>query len=293
MSDTPKGPGWWQASDGQWYPPEQHPAARPEHGRDVPPEPGFYLARDGIWYPPSGPGQRRLTGPQDPSGGDFPARLDGQLDSDLSRWLWVVKWVLVVPHVVVLIGLWLAVLPVTVAAGLSILFTGKYPRGLFDFTVGVIRWTWRVSFYAYSALGTDRYPPFSLSPEPGYPADFGVDYPDHLSRGLVLVKWWLLAIPQYVVVGFLAGGWSTTLGSRSWTSTGGGLIGILVLIAAVTLAVTTRYPRQLFDFVMGLDRWCFRVLTYVLLLRDEYPPFRFDGGGTDPGTRANGSPRGQ
>ncbi len=284
MSDNPQGPGWWQASDRRWYPPEQHPAAATVGG-GVPSEHGFWKASDGLWYPTPGPGEPRPAGPDDRNEATFPARLDGQLDPNLSRWLWLVKWVLVIPHVVVLMGLWLVVLPVTVVAGFSILFTGRYPRGLFDFTVGVIRWTWRVSFYAYSALGTDRYPPFSLSPEPGYPAEFSVEYPDHLSRGLVLVKWWLLAIPQYLVVGFLAGGWSTTLGSRSWTS-GGGLIGILVLIAAVTLAVTAHYPRQLFDFVMGLDRWCFRVLTYALLLRDDYPPFRFDSGGTDPGTRA-------
>src|SRR5450755_371053 len=134
----------------------------------------------------------------------YPARLDGQLDPAVGRWLWLVKWLLVIPHVVVLFFLWCAVTVLTVVAGFAILFTGRYPRAIFDFNVGVMRWTWRVGFYTTSAFGTDRYPPFSLEPDPSYPADLQIDYPRHLSRGLVLVKWWLLAIPHYLVVAVFA-----------------------------------------------------------------------------------------
>ena len=210
----------------------------------------------------------------------YPVHLDGQLDPATSRWLWLVKWFLVVPHAIVLAFLWLAALVLTVVAGVAILFTGRYPRPIFEFNAGVFRWTWRVAFYAIGAFGTDRYPPFRLAPDPTYPADLTIAYPEHLSRGLVLVKWWLLALPQYLVVAVFAGGWS--IGWLGWRSSAGGLIPLLAVIAAVILAVRGRYPDSIFEFVMGMNRWCYRVLAYAALMTDEYPPFRLDLGGTDP-----------
>ena len=165
------------------------------------------------------------------------------------------------------------------------MFTGRYPRGLFDFNVGVLRWSWRVGYYSYSALGTDRYPPFSLQPA-DYPAELTVEYPEHLSRGLVLVKWWLLALPQYLIAALLGGGWWLGWWEPSdarWTGESLGLIGLLVLFAAVALLFTGRYPRSIFDFVMGLNRWVYRVVAYAALLTDQYPPFRLDQGGDDDG----------
>jgi hypothetical protein len=217
--------------------------------------------------------------------GVYPARLEGRLDPRLSRWLWLVKWLLALPHAVVLAVLWLAVVPLTAVAGVAILFTGRYPRAIFEFNVGVLRWTWRVLFYAFSAFGTDRYPPLRLRPDPDYPADFTVDYPHRLSRGLVLVKWWLLAIPHYLVVAVFAGGGASALDRHGpGPLFSGGLIGLLALVAVVILSFSGRYPVPLFDFVMGMNRWCFRVLAYAALMRDEYPPFRLDLGGTDPGS---------
>ncbi len=216
--------------------------------------------------------------------GAYPVRLDGRLDAGLSRWLWLVKWILVIPHAVVLVFLWLAALVMTVVAGFAILFTGRYPRPVFDFNVGVMRWTWRVSFYALGVLGTDRYPPFSLRPDATYPAELTVEHPEVLSRGLVLVKWWLLALPHYLVVAFFVGGWDVGW-KGAWRVAGGGsLITLLAFIAVVVLAVRGRYPESIFDFVMGMNRWCYRVLVYVALMRDEYPPFRLDNGGPDPGS---------
>ncbi|GGV99262.1 DUF4389 domain-containing protein [Streptomyces narbonensis] len=204
-----------------------------------------------------------------------PVTVTARLDTPLSRWLWLVKWLLVIPHWIVLIFLWIAFLIVTVIAFFAILFTERYPRPLFDFNLGVLRWAWRVSYYSYSALGTDRYPPFSLGPEPDYPARLDIAYPERLSRGLVLVKWWLLAIPHYLVIAIFAGGMRA-----SWWS--GGLITLLTLFAAIALAFTGRYPRDLFVLVVGLNRWVFRVAAYAGLMTDAYPPFRLDQGGEEP-----------
>jgi hypothetical protein len=217
----------------------------------------------------------------------YPVRVDAQLDPHLSRWLWLVKWVLAIPHFIVLIPLWIGFCVVSVIAFFAILFTARYPRPLFEFNVGVMRWTWRVNYYAYSALGTDQYPPFTLAEVTDYPAQLHVPYPEHLSRGLVLVKWWLLALPHLLIVGILVGGgtWlALNSASDNYSWTGVGLIGLLVLIAAVILAFTGRYPNGLYDLILGLNRWVLRVAAYTSLMTDTYPPFRLDVGGRDPAT---------
>ena len=209
----------------------------------------------------------------------YPAHVHGSLDPSLSRWMWLVKWILAIPHAVVLFFLWIAFAVLSVVAFVAIVFTGRYPRTIFDFNVGVLRWHWRVAYYAWAALGTDRYPPFTLQEVPDYPAHFDVDYPEHLSRGLVWVKWWLLAIPHYLVIGVLLGGgtWAADTASERGGTTG--LIPLLVLVAAVVLLFTGRYPQALFDLILGLNRWVLRVAAYAGLMTDRYPPFRLDQGG--------------
>ena len=214
----------------------------------------------------------------------YPVQVQARLDEPLSRWLWLVKWLLAIPHCIVLFFLWIAFVVVTVIAFFAILFTAHYPRPLFNFNLGVLRWSWRVAYYTYSGLGTDRYPPFSLGEEPGYPATLDISYPERLSRGLVLVKWWLLAIPQYAIVAVFAGGIAYTAGNtgQTWQADvlSGGLIGLLVFFAAIMLLFAGRYPRGLYDFIVGMNRWVLRVVAYAALMTDAYPPFRLDQGST-------------
>jgi hypothetical protein len=213
----------------------------------------------------------------------YPLQLTGELSPRLSRGLWLVKWLLAIPHFIALVFLWIAFVLVSVIALFAILFTGRYPRGLFDFNVGVLRWSWRVGFYSYSALGTDKYPPFTLEDVPDYPARLEVEYPESLSRGLVLVKWWLLELPHYLVIAvFVGGAWAGSGIDRLYG--GGGLVGLLVLFSGIMLLFTSRYPKPLYDFVLGMNRWVFRVAAYAALMTDAYPPFRLDIGGDEPPT---------
>jgi hypothetical protein len=202
----------------------------------------------------------------------YPVVVEGRLDEPLSRWLWLVKWLLAVPHWIVLGFLWMAVAVLWFVALVVIAITGRYPRAIFDFNLGVLRWTWRVAYYATHAIASDRYPPFTLAVT-DYPAEIDVPYPERLSRGKVLVKWWLLAIPHLVVVGVLLGGWNAS-SVDGGTVQPPGLLPVLVLIAGIVLLFTGRFSRDLFELILGINRWVLRVAAYVLLMRDEYPPFR-------------------
>jgi hypothetical protein len=183
----------------------------------------------------------------------YPLRFDIEYPEQLSRWLIFVKWLLAIPHFLILNALSSVANVITFIAFFAILFTGRYPRGLFDFVVNIYRWQENV--FAYCALFRDEYPPFSW--EAGrYPVTFEVDYPEGLSRWLIFVKW-LLAIPHLIVLLFL-------------------YVAALVVWVIVWFAIlfTGRFPRGLFDFLVGVSRWSLRVNAYaVLLLRDDYPPF--------------------
>jgi len=196
----------------------------------------------------------------------YPVSIKGELTVPPARGWWLLKWLLGIPHYIILAFLWIAFIVVWLIALFAILFTGKFPRSLFDFNVGVLRWTWRVGFYSYQALGTDKYPPFTLQ-SVDYPADLQVEYPENLSRGLVLVKWWLLAIPQYIVTSFFQGGG----GGQSRTP---GLVNVLAIFGAVALLFTGKYPESIFKLVVGMNRWSYRVCAYAALMTDRYPPFR-------------------
>jgi hypothetical protein len=196
----------------------------------------------------------------------YPVFLKGEITEPLSRWLWLIKWFLLIPHFIILVFLWIGFCVSWIISLFAILFTGVYPMELFNFNVGVLRWTWRVGFYGYFALGTDQYPPFTIE-SVDYPADLRIEYPENLSRGLVLVKWWLLAIPHYIIVSFFQGGG----GPRN-----SGLIMVLAIFAGIVLLFKGSYPRDMFDLIMRMNRWSMRVGAYAAHMTDKYPPFRLD-----------------
>ena len=166
----------------------------------------------------------------------YPVHVDAQLDSKVSRWLWLFKWLLAIPHYIVLAFLWLAFVVLSVVAFFAILFTGRYPRSIFEFNVGVLRWSGGspTTPTAPSAPTATRPSPCTTSPTT--PRTSRWSTPSTSRAGLVLVKWWLLAIPHYMVVGLLVGGAgyasATLTTARAWVATG--LIGLLVVVAGVS-----------------------------------------------------------
>jgi hypothetical protein len=207
-----------------------------------------------------------------------PITLKAELPEEPSRALWLVKWLLLVPHIFLLVFLWVGLVGSTLIAFFAIIFTGRYPRGLFDYSVGVLRWSWRVTYYGYGALSTDRYPPFSLQSVEDYPADLKIDYPERLKQWMPLVKW-LLAAPHYLVLAVLIGGHQgggeSMVGSyHDYQGAFPSLLFLLVLFIAVVLLFTGKMQRDMRRLAVGINRWALRVAAYVGLMTDEYPPFR-------------------
>jgi len=218
----------------------------------------------------------------------YPLRVEARRDEPLSRWLWLVKWLLLIPHYIVLAVLWVGFVVLTLVAYVAVLFTGRYPRAIYAYNLGVLRWTWRVNYYGYHALGTDRYPPFTLAEAPDYPARLYVDDPPRPPRWLPLVAW-LFAIPHILLVGALTGAATWQIHSGSDTTTVPlGVVTVGVVVAGISLLCTGRYPRGLYHLLLGVARWNLRVTAYLALLTPRYPPFRLDQGETEPDDEPTG-----
>ena len=181
-----------------------------------------------------------------------PIQFEIEYPDDLSRLLIFVKWLLVIPHLIILGVLGFVQYVITIFAFFTVLFTKKYPEGLFKISVGVMRWNQNAN--AYMLLLRDEYPPFSWEPDE-YPVTVEIEYPDELSRWAPLYKW-LLAIPNMIV--FLIVAWVAY---------------IVVFIAWFAILFTGKFPRGMFEFVEGTQRWGLRLNAYIYLMRDEYPPF--------------------
>ena len=195
---------------------------------------------------------------QPPAGaGDYPAQGDATRQEEYNRFLPLVKWLLAFPHYIVLLFLLIGAAIAIFISFFAVLFTRKYPRGLFDYVVGVFRWAWRVNSYVY--LLVDPYPPFSLGEEPDYPARLSVAYPeDGIDRWRPLVQW-LLAIPYLIVAGIL-----------SYVAAIVAFIGIFVIL------FTKKLPEGMFKLILNPMRWQLRGSSYELWMVDKYPPFEWD-----------------
>ncbi|GIE29724.1 hypothetical protein Ait01nite_027690 [Actinoplanes italicus] len=213
----------------------------------------------------------------------YPLRVEARRDESLSRWLWLVKWLLLLPHYLALAVLWTGLVVLTVVAYLAVLITGRYPEPIRAYNVGVLRWTWRVGYYGYQALGTDAYPPFTLADDRSHPARLHLDPHEPPPRWLPLVAW-LLVVPHLIVLTALYGAASR----QADTPTPIGVTAALLLIAGMALLFTGRYPRGLHDLLVGVARWSLRVTAYIVLLVPRYPPFRLDQGGSEPDPAPSG-----
>ena len=194
-----------------------------------------------------------MTVPPAPS---YPVRLTVEYPEKLSRLLNNIpylKLILVIPHAIILMVLGFLVYVVYVISFFAILFSGRYPRGMFDFYVNVQRWGINLNTYVF--MLRDDYPPFSGEAGKYPPVTYEVDYPETSSRLLLFVRWFLI-IPHIVVLFFLILAWL-----------------VVYFISWWTILFTGSYPRGLFDFSVGVFRWTYRVNAYAYFLTDQYPPF--------------------
>jgi len=168
-----------------------------------------------------------------------------------------VHWLLVIPHWVILYVLGFVQSIVYVVSWFAILFTGKLPEGLFGFTVMTMRYRWRVT--TYLLFMRESYPEFAFTTtgqDPGTdPARLSVQPSAKLSRGLIFIKW-LLVIPHLIVL--------LVLGLVAY---------IAIIIGFFAVLITGAWPAGLRDYIIGVVRWGERVVAYMYLLTDQYPPF--------------------
>ncbi len=192
------------------------------------------------------------------SGSDYPISLEFDRGLDVQNWRPLVNWLLAIPH-------WIVVSVLAFVSGLlwivsffTVLFTQRNP--FVGFQAMFLRYEWRVSSYIY--FMRNEYPPFDFQTSAADngldPAKVSVEDPEEMNRWLVFVKWFL-AIPHYIVLGFL-----------------GLAAGFVIIVAVFAVLFTGRWPDGMRNFVIGVRRWNARVLGYIVFLTDAYPPFTLE-----------------
>jgi hypothetical protein len=185
---------------------------------------------------------------------DYPVHVEAERQEDYSRFLPLVKWLLAIPHYIVLALLGIGAFVVIIISFFAVIITGRYPEALWDYMVGVFRWQLRV--HAYVFLLTDRYPPFSLDDDPAYPVRLEVPYPDDgVARWRPIVTW-LLIIPYAIVAALLYY-----------------LAAIIAFVALFVILFTTKYPEGMFTIVLNSLRYQARSGLYGYWMVTKYPPF--------------------
>lgn len=188
---------------------------------------------------------------------EYPVKLRVEEPATLSRWLWIIKWFLAIPNSFVLGLVGIVYIFTLFFAWVAAVLLGRYPRGLFDFNVGYVRWTARLNAYA-TGLMTDRYPPFALRDIPEYPVHVTAEYPERVSRVKAFFRIFLV-IPHLVIVSLLNYVWA-----------------VLWLIAGLVILFTGKFQKDLYRFMLGIMRWNVRATGYLILATDKYPPFSLE-----------------
>ena len=188
--------------------------------------------------------------------GPYPVRLEASRQAEYNRFLPLIKWLIALPHYIVLLFLGIGALFAVLIAFFAVLITGRFPRGLWDYVTGVHRWAMRVVAYVF--LLTDEYPPFSLQDDPAYPVRVEFDYPEHVNRWRPLVHW-LLIIPYAFVAGILI-----------YVAEIVAFIGIFVIL------FTANLPQGMFNLILNPLRWQVRSNAYAGFVVTRYPPFDWE-----------------
>lgn len=194
-----------------------------------------------------------VSDPSGPPSPRYPVSLEIGYPSELNRWLPLIKWLLIIPHFIALFFILIGAFFALVIGFFAVLFTGRWPRGAFDYLAGTHRWIYRVLVYIH--LMTDAYPPFSLADHPDYPVRVSFPDPDQIAHWRPLVQW-LLVLPYAFVAAILY-----------W------LTGVLSFLAFFTVLFTKRVPRGLFELMVPGLRWQLRASAYSYFVTDRYPPF--------------------